>query len=176
MAPYNKAVKTVRYALWDKQKAALRFSFCLPLTFNVIQNGIRMHSDINISKCHKNIKIEGMVTKPVRGVTDEGTTIYEDNLQLELKNVGKKSISFIDCTISYRDKNNKFIGSDSDGTFDELKPNENCIISIPFFIPDNTIKKELDITAQFKESNIYAIKYWLIAIMVAFIIIGNILK
>ena len=59
-----------------------------------------MRSDINIIKTHKDLKVEGMVTKPVRGVTDEGPTIYEDNLQLELKNIGKKPISFIECTIS----------------------------------------------------------------------------
>ena len=149
-----------------KKRAAL-------LTQVVIQVKINMRPAIKIIKIHKDLKVEGMVTKPVTSVTDEGEIIYEDNLQLELKNIGKKPISFIDCTISYRNNNGDFIGSDSDGTFDELKPNNSCISSMPFFIPENTVKKDLEIKVKHKERNFLTIKIGLIAAM---IIIGLIIK
>ena len=113
-----------------------------------------MHSDIEIKKLSSNVNILGMATKPVRGITKEGTTVYEDNLQIDLQNVGKKSLSFIDCTISYRAQDNKFLGSDSDGSFDELKPGESCVISIPVFIPQGTVKTELKITSDEAQSNL----------------------
>lgn len=106
-----------------------------------------MSSDINIEEVPKNIQIKGIVTKPVRGITDEGKTIYEENLQLKLLNSGKKSISYIDCTLSYSSSKGEFLGGDSDGTLDVLKPNHSCLISIPMYIPKETNKKILTITS-----------------------------
>ena len=135
-----------------------------------------MSSEIEVVKVPDEIKIEGMAIKPVRGITEEGKTIYEDNLQLELRNIGKLPFSFIDCTISYRNNIGKFIGSDSDGTFDELNPNDTCIISIPFFVPVLTVKKELKITIQHKESSLSKFFLWFIAGSIIFGIAGSILK
>lgn len=119
-----------------------------------------MHADIVIKKLSSNVNILGMATKPVRGITEEGTTVYEDNHQIDLQNKGKKSLSFIDCTILYRGQDHKFLGSDSDGSFDELKPGESCVISIPAFIPEGTAKTELKITSDEVQSNLMRYGSW----------------
>ncbi len=39
-----------------------------------------MHADAEIKKLSSNLNILGIATKPFRGITEEGTTMYEDNL------------------------------------------------------------------------------------------------
>lgn len=119
-----------------------------------------MHSDIKIKKIASNVEICGIATKPVRGITEDGKTIYENNLQLELKNSGRKPLSFIDCTLSYRGEDNEFLGSDSDGSLSTTAPNERFIISIPAFIPEGVVSKELEITSEVAQSKLQKYGPW----------------
>ena len=111
-----------------------------------------MIKDIEIKKLPSEIEICGMIKKPVRGITEEGETIYEEDIQVELKNVGKKCLSFVDCNLSYRNERDEFIGCDSDGSLSLVKPNETLFVSIPMLAPENTSKKVLEVTVLAAES------------------------
>lgn len=123
-----------------------------------------MDAEFVIGKVPKVIKIERIHASPVSGVTDDGEEVVEDNLHLELRNVGKKTLSFIDCTISYKDKKGATLGKDSDGSFDECKPKETYKFSIPFFVPEETVTKTLDIIVTQKESTLERIFIWLVGL------------
>jgi len=109
-----------------------------------------MRTDLEVADVVEGIEIESMVTKPVRGVTEDGKTIEEDNLQLKLRNNGKGVFTFIDCNLEYLDIDGSNLGFDSDGTFSDLKPNNSCLISIPMIVPRNTKSKKLVITGESK--------------------------
>ncbi|WP_444907149.1 hypothetical protein ACJJIR_01990 [Microbulbifer sp. SSSA008] len=110
-----------------------------------------MNKDIEIKKLPPEIKVCGMAIKPVRGVTEEGKTIYEEDMQIELKNIGGKALSFVDCNLSYYDAQGEFIGCDSDGSLSLVKPNESVFVSIPMLSPSNTSKKLLEVSIQTAE-------------------------
>ncbi|MFT5521386.1 MAG: hypothetical protein ACI9IA_001987 [Enterobacterales bacterium] len=111
-----------------------------------------MNKEIQIKKVPSRIKILGMTAKSVRGITEDGKTIYESNLQLELKNIGKRPLSFVECTLSYHSESNEFLGFDSDGSFSIIKPEDIFYISIPALHPDGVFSKYLDITADVSQS------------------------
>ncbi len=75
----------------------------------------------------------------------------------------------IDCNIEYRDSKNSFLGFDSDGTFNDLKPNESCLVSIPLVVPDNTVKKTLTVEGEMTKS--LASKYGTWIVLTGFLII-----
>ena len=115
-----------------------------------------MDAEFVIGKVPKVIKIERIHASPVSGVTDDGEEVVEDNLHLELRNVGKKTLSFIDCTISYKDKKGATLGKDSDGSFDECKPKETYKFSIPFFVPEDA-RHNSDAERKHIRENIYMV-------------------
>lgn len=96
--------------------------------------------DIEIADVVKGVAVESMTTKSIRGVTEDGVTIYEDDLQLKLKNVGKRSFSEIDCKVECSGSGDAFLGFDESGVFKEIKPGQHCLISVPLIIPKNTKK------------------------------------
>ena len=123
-----------------------------------------MSTDFFLGKVPTDLTIESMSTELVKGTTDEGEVIYEENLLLVLRNNGKKAVSYIDCTIYYKDHNGSKIGQDSDGSFDICKPNETYKLSIPFFVPDNTESKQVDITINYKQSMLEVVLIWLVVL------------
>lgn len=126
--------------------------FILPVMEVVIHQKNNTQMDIKIGKVPEDIEIEKMYVSPVEVESDEGDSIIEDNLHLEVRNIGRKTISFLDCKIKYLGRSGKEIGSDSDGTFDLIKTNEMYEISVPFFTPPDTMEHKLDITIQYKNS------------------------
>lgn len=133
--------------------------------------------DIKIGAVAKGLVVESILIKPTRGVTEEGITIYEDNLQLKLKNTGKQTFSDIDCKVEYQSSANTFLGYDSDGTFKEVKPNDYCFISIPLVIPDNTTHKRLTITADEAENVFTRYGSWaLLGLSIIFVVIMKLSK
>jgi len=125
--------------------------------------------DIKVDKIPDGINVDDMVVKSVRGVTADGITIFEDELQLRIQNKGTKTYSMLDCNIEYRNSKNKFIGFDSDGIINELKPNENCLVSVPLVIPEGTKSKNL--TIKVFEAESYFSKYGKWGILVGFIVV-----
>ncbi|MFC1684755.1 hypothetical protein ACFL0R_04705 [Pseudomonadota bacterium] len=97
--------------------------------------------DIKVGKVPEDIGIESMYVSPIEFESDEGESIREDNLHLVIRNIGRKTISFLDCEIIHMNHSGKEVGSDSDGTFDLIKPNGIYEISVPFFTPPDTTEQ-----------------------------------
>jgi hypothetical protein len=124
---------------------------------------------IKVDKIPDEVNVEDMVVKSVRGVTADGITIFEDELQLRIHNKGTKTYSMLDCNVEYRNSNNKFLGFDSDGFFNDLKPNENCLVSVPLVVPEGTESKNL--TIKVFEAENYFSKYGKWGILVGLIVV-----